>query len=244
MPLAFAWRRPGILGARPLAGDGMRTSAAEYFGAMVAEYDSLIRRAVPRYDELVARMVEYGPREARRVLELGCGTGNYSAALAQRYPAAELTLVDASDEMLAAAASRLRPRSVTTVSARFEELALEAGRYDLVASCIALHHVRDKEALFGTLRRLTAPGGALVFGDQMRGRTDEHHAWNWGRMVEFWREPGHLTEDEMRSLEEHAAAHDEYAPVHEQMRLIEAAGFADVDCVWRNWMWGIVTARA
>ena len=38
-------------------------SASEYFGAMVAEYDSLIRRTVPRYDEMLERLLCYLPPE-------------------------------------------------------------------------------------------------------------------------------------------------------------------------------------
>ena len=51
-------------------------TAADYFGAMVGEYDSLIRRAVPRYDEMTARLLDYLPPSATSILELGCGTGN------------------------------------------------------------------------------------------------------------------------------------------------------------------------
>ncbi len=61
-------------------------SAADYFGAMVAGYDSLIRRAVPRYDEMTDRLVDYLPPAAARVLELGCGTGNLTLRLVMTIP--------------------------------------------------------------------------------------------------------------------------------------------------------------
>ena len=37
------------------------TSASGYFGSMAESYDSLIHRAVPRYDEMIARLLEYLP---------------------------------------------------------------------------------------------------------------------------------------------------------------------------------------
>ena len=76
--------------------------ASDYFGAMLADYDSLILRSVPDYDEMIARVAQYLPaRPPRpRILELGCGTGNLSLVLAGRYPDAELTLVDASAELI------------------------------------------------------------------------------------------------------------------------------------------------
>ena len=85
----------------------MPTSASGYFGSMAESYDSLIHRAVPRYDEMIARLLDYLPRDARRVLELGSGTGNLSLRLAESLPRAALTLVDGSEEMIALVRSRL-----------------------------------------------------------------------------------------------------------------------------------------
>lgn len=223
----------------------MHDDAAGYFGSMVAEYDSLIHRAVPGYSEMLARMLAYVPGQPRRVLELGCGTGNYSALLAERWPRADLTLVDGSAEMLAAAQHRIGPdRAVHTIGAMFEDVELQPGSYDLVTSCIAIHHVRDKQPLFRKLRAALEPGGSFVFGDQMGGRPAGNHRVNWNSMVAFWELPGHCTAEEMRSLSEHAEAHDHYEPVFDQMRQLERAGFVELDCVWRNWLWAVVTARA
>src|SRR5262245_14957375 len=88
--------------------EGIRVkTAADYFGAMAGEYDSLIRRAVPRYDEMTARLIDYLPPAAESILELGCGTGNLTLKLAARYPGAKLTLVDAAPQMLEVAKARL-----------------------------------------------------------------------------------------------------------------------------------------
>lgn len=224
--------------------------ASRYFGERVAAYDSLIARAVPRYAEMTERLVEYLPRTASRVLELGCGTGNLSLELAERYPLAELTLVDAAPEMIEVTRARLEVRHPGTARrarflvARFEELALAPASFDLATSCISLHHVRDKLALYQKLHAVLAPGGRLLFADQLRGGTDENHALNWMRWLEFCRMPGHCDESEVQSLLDHAAAHDHYTALAEHFRLLEQAGFRDLDCVWRNWMWAILTARA
>lgn len=221
------------------------TTASEYFGGMSADYDSLIRRAVPRYDELIERLLAYLPDAACRILELGCGTGNLTVAVAERFPSAALTLVDAAPEMLAVSRSRLpATREVQLVEARFEDLELPTSSFDLVTSCISLHHVQDKGSLFGRLHALLQPGGTLLYADQMRGGTQRLHAINWQAMQRFWRQPGHLDQGEIAGLQEHADAHDFYVPILDQVRLLEAAGFGEFDVVWRNWMWGIVHARA
>jgi tRNA (cmo5U34)-methyltransferase len=225
------------------------TTASDYFGSMVEAYDSLIRRAVPRYEEMTARLLDYLPPRATRVLELGCGTGNLSLALAARYPAAEITFVDAAPEMIAVTRARLEERypgsaaSAHFLNTCFEALAPEPGCFDLVASCISLHHVRDKAPVYRALRRALAAGGVLRFSDQLRGATEAVHATNWERWLDFCREPGNCTEAEVQSLLDHAAAHDHYTPLPEQFRLLADAGFIGLDCVWRNWIWGVITAE-
>jgi hypothetical protein len=62
-------------------------------------------------------------------------------------------------------------------------------------------------------------------------------------MEAFWSLPGHLTPNEVQELREHAAVHDHYVTIPEQLAALSAAGFVELDVVWRNWMWGIVHGR-
>jgi tRNA (cmo5U34)-methyltransferase len=229
----------------PVAAD----TASAYFGSMAEEYDSLIRRAVPRYAEMTDRLIDHLPVSASRVLELGCGTGNLSLRLAARFPDAAITFVDASPEMVeltrarvAAAHPEAAGRGRFVVS-RFEALPIRVDAYDLVTSAISLHHVVDKGGLFEAIRWMLAPGGTFRFADQMWGATEANAALNWQRWLDFCRQPGNCTGEEITSLLEHAERHDHYVSVTAHLHLLEEAGFAQVDCVWRNWMWGIVTAE-
>ncbi len=225
-------------------------SAAGYFGSMAESYDSLIHRAVPRYDEMIARLLDYLPGDPRRVLELGSGTGNLSLRLAKTFPRAELTLVDGSAEMISLVRSRVdESRSdsssrISYVEARFEVLDLPPRSFDLVVSSISLHHVKDKAALYQRIRALVPAGSHFCFADQIRGEPESNHRVNWDHWLDFCREPGHCTQEEIESLLDHAAAHDHYVSLSEHIALLSASGFTEIDCVWRNWMWGIVTATA
>ena len=226
----------------------MEGHASDYFGAMLADYDSLIRRSVPDYDEMIARLAQYLPALSQRprVLELGCGTGNLSVALAARYPGAELTIVDASAELIEIARARLQDEApevtVHPVIRMFEDFAPEEDGFDLVTSCIALHHVADKAPLYAMMARALRPGGELLFADQMQGATDAVHAVNWERWLEFCKRPGNCSKDDLDGLLEHSELQDHYTPLREHFALLEEAGFRNVDCVWRSWIWGVVYA--
>jgi trans-aconitate 2-methyltransferase len=81
------------------------TSARAWF-----EYDSLVERAVPRYRELLQRLVHYVPPGATDILELGCGTGNLSLEIAATRPRGWLVLLDGATEMTALAPRRVHAR--------------------------------------------------------------------------------------------------------------------------------------
>lgn len=221
-------------------------TASDFFGGIVASYDSLIRRALPRYDEMTQRLLEHLPARAMRVLELGCGTGNLTLKLAERFPAAVITTVDASPEMAAATAERAARQGsgsdrLRTMTARFEDIAFEPGSFDLVTSCMSLHHVRDKAPLYQRIHGWLSPGGWLCFADQLLGATGEIQRVMWEGWLTFCR--ANCTEEEVKSLLDHAAAHDHYEPLTAHFEMMRGAGFGPMDCVWRNLMYSVVAAR-
>jgi ubiquinone/menaquinone biosynthesis C-methylase UbiE len=194
-------------------------------------------------------LIDYLPRESRSILELGCGTGNLSLLLVRNFPDASLTLVDGSPDMIALTRSRISDAGFsanepTYVAAQFEELALPDSSFDLVVSSISLHHVVDKAGLYRKFRALLRAGGSFCFADQIRGEPESNHQINWERWLDYCREPGNCTPEEIQSLLDHSAAHDHYVPLTQHVSMLSAAGFSGIDCVWRNWMWGIVTATA
>lgn len=222
-------------------------TAGTYFGEMSDTYDSLIHRAVPRYDEMLDSIIAYAPAHCQNILELGCGSGNLSCRLVQRWPDAAITLVDASAEMVELASARAsgvgqRTARLTPLVARFEDLGNCKAPFDVVVSSISLHHVSDKRSLFSSIRNLMSAGGRVLIADQFRGAPDENHQYNWHGWLEFCRLPGNCSEEEVTSLLAHAEAHDHYESIAAHIEYLEAAGFGDIDCVWRNLMWGIVSA--
>jgi trans-aconitate 2-methyltransferase len=96
---------------------------------------------------------------ASRVVDLGCGAGNVTAILHQRFPQADILGVDGSDAMLAKA-------RISAPSCRFEQGDFATWTPgtppDLIFSNAALHWVSNHEELFRRLVSLLAPGGVLA----------------------------------------------------------------------------------
>lgn len=113
--------------------------------------------------ELLARLAA-DPRPARRILEIGCGTGHFTRGLAEAFPEAEIRAIDFCPEMLAVARGKLAGLGrVTLDAADGERMEGPAGGLDLIASSAALQWFGDLAGAAARFARLLAPEGRLVF---------------------------------------------------------------------------------
>ena len=126
-------------------------------------YLAMVRAEVPDYDRLQDELARATDGvDARRVLELGTGSGVTSQRVLARHPHAHLTGVDSSEHMLAAA-------DLPGADLRLQDLCepLPEGPFDLVFSALAIHHLdaAAKADLFARVAAVLAPGGRFVMAD-------------------------------------------------------------------------------
>ena len=131
-------------------------------------------RAAGSYDRAAALQHEVGRRllerldfmkiQPRRVLDLGCGTGQCIPELISRYGSAELVALDIALPMLGHARRRGRwLRKPYCVCADAESLPFSDASFDLVFSNLMLQWCADAEVVFRELQRVLTPGGLLLF---------------------------------------------------------------------------------
>jgi tRNA (cmo5U34)-methyltransferase len=130
------------------------------------DYLDMIRADVERFDELqdtVADATRGVP--ARRVLELGTGTGETARRVLELHPEAEFVGIDESESMLDEA-RRALPASADLRPSRLQD-PLPDGPFDLVFSCLTVHHLggAEKAELFRRVAKALRPGGRFVLAD-------------------------------------------------------------------------------
>ena len=126
-------------------------------------YLELMHAEVPRYEELQDEAAHATEGvDAGAILELGVGTGETSRRVLAKHPGARLVGIDASPAMLGEAAL---PDADLRV-ARLEE-PLPDGPFDLVVSCLAIHHLdgTGKRDLFRRIAAVLTDGGTFVLAD-------------------------------------------------------------------------------
>jgi ubiquinone/menaquinone biosynthesis C-methylase UbiE len=94
-----------------------------------------------------------------RVLDVGCGTGNYAAALAEA-TGCRVSGVDPSRRMLDRARDAATWESLVQGSA--ESLSFGDDVFDVVISTDVIHHIRDRGAYFREAARVLRPGGHIA----------------------------------------------------------------------------------
>jgi SAM-dependent methyltransferase len=127
------------------------------FALVAARYDAL-RPADEQWQEQLEVLVREGGLVARRVLDIGCGTGVLAAALAAR--GARVWGIDAEPAMLDVARAAA-PAGVGLKQARAEALPFKDGWFDRAVMRVSLH-LFDRPAALAEARRVLADDGRLA----------------------------------------------------------------------------------
>ena len=122
-----------------------------------AEVYARHRKLHPGVIEALVGSGLYGP--GSRVLDVGCGTGNYAAALTAATNC-RISGLDPSARMLDQA--RDAAPWVSLLQGSAENLSFADGSFDVVMSTDVIHHIANRDAYFREAARVLRPGGHIV----------------------------------------------------------------------------------
>jgi SAM-dependent methyltransferase len=167
-----------------------------------------------------AALAEFFPPGLRRALDLGCGDGRLiRLALDTRPDVEEIVGVDSSPPMLDRARANFADDGrVTLLAGDLREPLAASGRFDVVTSGFAIHHLSDrrKQTLFAEVVGRLEPGGVFANLEVVESATPELQT----AFESAIGRPGGDPEDQL-------------APVEDQLAWMRAAGLQQVDCMWK-----------
>lgn len=147
--------------------DGRRALVERFFSRTGDSYDFIVNATTFGADRRwKRRIVDSVPRDAARILDLACGTGILTFALAERFPNARVVGVELRDEYLRIARRRALERGIGNVEfvlGRAEDHVAEAPYDAIVSSYLAKY--AELEVLVRKGRAMLNPGGLLLMHD-------------------------------------------------------------------------------
>jgi tRNA (cmo5U34)-methyltransferase len=204
------------------------------FDATAATYDRDRMKLIPGHEAFYAAALELIPTDATHIVELGAGSGLFSAMLRVAFPEAHLTLIDFSENMLARARGRLGSDPHITFSLAdytTEWLPQPSGA---IVSSLSIHHLEDdrKRALLQPIFDALQLGGIFINADHIAGPTPELEEIYQLRWLADVRADGATEQQIADSL--FRQQEDRRTPVAVQLAWLREAGFTNVDCWYKH----------
>jgi len=105
---------------------------------------------------------QVGTNSFSSILDIGCGTGNYTKLLRDRFPQAKIKAVDISAEMIEVAKEKLGPGEVEFIVADAEGLNL-GEEFDLISSNASFQWFQELESDLTRYKQALKRGGLILF---------------------------------------------------------------------------------
>lgn len=217
------------------------------FDHIARNYDEQRRRLIPCFDDFYTISVALATSDcvgkSPRILDLGAGTGLLSSMLIEKYPDAELTLIDLSGKMLEVAKARLaHTNRVNYIQADYTDYAAD-DQFDIIISALSIHHLTDegKAKLYRNSYRNLKRGGVFINADQVLGSTpfiDSLYKKDWKSRVES----SDLSQSDIQSAYDRTAL-DKMTELNTQLNWLQESGFADVDCIYKFYNFVVLFGR-
>ena len=188
--------------------------------------------------DLIARTVTRTNPQARSILDVGCGAGNYTLKILSQLPNLDATLIDLSTPMLDRARSRVGAATagkLATIQGDIRELDLGKEQFDLVVAAAVLHHLREEDEwklVFTKFYDCLRPGGSIWISDFVSHSLPAVHDLMWERYGDYL--TAFKGEEYRGTVFAYVEEEDTPRPILFQCDLLRRCGFREVEILHKN----------
>lgn len=209
----------------------------KHFNKEAEAFDNQVLKNIPKYPEMLTALINAIPdnKENPKVLDLGCGTGNITQKLLTRFPQAEVTCLDLSENMIKIAKNKLSQyKSIKYLIGDFTETEITE-KYDAIISSLALHHIpndKEKEEMYQAIYKALNKNGVFYNADVILGNSTYNEELNNKIAQEDMINNG-VTLEEIQEHKGKREANDIPTTVYNHIKMLENVGFQEIDIIWK-----------
>lgn len=192
--------------------------------------------------ELITESARRVVPQAKDLLDIGCGAGNYTLKMLAKMPALNCTLVDLSKNMLDKAFERVSAstgNTVKTIQGDIREIALQEDHFDVILAGAVLHHLRGEEEweyVFTKIFNLLRPGGCFMISDLIIQDTQLVTEYIWDRYGDYLEGIG--GKEYRQKVLDYVAKEDSPRSMNYQLDLMKKVGFRNIEILHKNMCFG------
>jgi len=188
--------------------------------------------------ELCTEAAKHVNPNAKNLLDIGCGAGNYTLRMLSKIADLNCTLNDLSMPMLERAQQRVSAQTngtVTTIQDDMRNLELADNSFDIVLAAATFHHLRDDadwENVFSKLYKALKPGGSIWISDLITHDTEPLNRLFQQRYSDYLDTLG--GPEYRQKVLDYVDHEDTPRSVNYQMDLLKKVGFKGVEILHKN----------
>ena len=176
--------------------------------------------------------------DAKTLLDIGCGAGNFTLMMLSKMNDLDCTLVDLSKPMLDKAferVSRVSKKKPVIIQGDVREIHLNENHFDIILAGAVLHHLRedaDWEFTFRKLFNILKPGGCLMISDLVTQDTETLNQYIREKYGDYLENLGGR-EYRLKVLD-YVSREDSPRSLNYQLELMKKMGFRQTEILHKN----------
>jgi tRNA (cmo5U34)-methyltransferase len=188
--------------------------------------------------ELITESAKRIKPDAKTLLDIGCGAGNYTIKMLGKIPNLKCTLVDLSKPMLDKACERIAKVNANKIhilqsDIRVAKLGNEC--FDIVLAGAVLHHLRDDSewlCVFKKIYESLTYGGCLMISDLVLQENEALAKYSWQCYKDYLEKIGGVKYSQ--KVLDYIEKEDSPRSINYQMDLMKKVGFKSIDILHKN----------
>ena len=211
----------------------------KHFNKEADAFDEQVQKNIPCYNEMLTALINAIPDNNKnpKILDLGCGTGNITQKALTRFPDAEVTCLDLSENMIEIAKDKLtKKKKIEYIVGDFTQMQIET-KYDVILSSLALHHIpndEEKEAMYKDIYEALEKDGVFYNADVIKANSNYNEELNNKIAIREMKGNG-VTDEEITEHKGKRDANDIPTTLINHIKMLENVGFVEIDVIWKHY---------
>lgn len=209
----------------------------EHFNREAEAFDKQVLKNIPKYPEMITALINAIPdkKENPKILDLGCGTGNITLKVLEKFPNSQITCLDLSENMIKIAKNKLEQyESIEYIIGDFTKTEITE-KYDAIISSLALHHIpndKEKQEMYHAIYEALNESGVFYNADVIQGNSQYNEELNNNVAAREMLDNG-STQEEISELNGKRDANDIPTTIYNHIKMLENVGFKEIDIIWK-----------